>query len=117
MGRGPVDISAQQVVELVRAVESAVPGLGETGVGTDVLVSQAIHATLDVINGIEEGASDGIGAAAAVAIMTQGACAALLDAMPHDNARTHLYRAGRLIGRFIGDRFAEKLRGQLDPDA
>jgi hypothetical protein len=114
-----VEISAQQVEELVRSVMETCPGIEGTGAGADVLVTEAIHATLEVANGIESLIKDGgFGAPVCVAIMTQGACAALLDVLfPADDLRTKLYRAGRLIGRFVADRFAEKIRSQLAPDA
>lgn len=114
-----MEISAQQVEELVRAVMEACPGLEGTGDNTDVLVTEAMNAAMGVAQGIELLIKeDGFGAPVAVAIMTQGACAAMLDVLfPSEDLRTKLYRAGRLIGRFVADRFAEKIRSQLAPDA
>lgn len=112
-----MDISRQQVADLVNKVLESAPGIEQTGTQVDVIVSEVLEQTLQVINSLEAAAQEGFGAPVCVAIMVQGACAAVLDGMPPENVRMQLYRAGRAVGRFISDRFAENIRHKLQGDA
>lgn len=117
VGAVAMDISGQQLEELVGRVLECAPGLEETGASAGDVASEVMQQTLAVIGALEAEAATGFGAPLCVAFMVQGACSAIIDSMPSENLRMQLYRAGRVVGRFIADRFAEKIRGQMKPDA
>lgn len=110
-----MDISAQEAMELAQKVEDTCPGL-EEGLGVPVgnLISEVIEhagATLRDLDAAQK--SGGINANVAVVRMVTGAMAHLGEALPTDRLETKLHRAGRVIGRFMADKFAEKIREEL----
>jgi len=108
------DISRKQIENLVREVLEVAPGVESTGAQADQLIAETIENAGAIIQGIEALIKeDGVGASVVVALMVQGACATVLDGLPPDNVRSQAYRAGRRVGKFLSDRWAEGIRSKL----
>lgn len=111
-----MEISAQEAMELAQRVEEACPGL-EEGLGVPVgnVISVVIDQSSQVLAELDAAAKGGtaFNATVAVARMVNGALAHLGEALPTDRLETKLHRAGRVVGRFMADKFAEKIREQL----
>jgi len=113
----PMQITAQEAMELAERVEEACPGLSDgLGVPTGNLISEVVDQAGALLAELTAAGERGIDANLAVALMVQGAMAHLADALPPARLEVKLNRAGRAIGRFMSTKFGEKIREEL-PEA
>lgn len=116
----PMEITAQEAMDLAKKVNEACPGIEEgLGVPTGNLISEVVDqvlATLQALEGATKGGQE-YGPQVAVTRMMMGALDHLADAMPPDRKEAQFHRAGRAIGRFMAAKFAEVIRNRLPSDA
>ena len=102
-------------MELAARVDEACPGLDGLGMPTGDLIGEVVNQVLATLQELDRGSNGGkdFNPGVAVARMTMGALAHLADALPPDRKEVQLHRAGRAIGRFMADKFADKIREKL----
>jgi hypothetical protein len=111
-----MEITAQEAMDLAKKVEDACPGIEEgLGIPAGNLITEVITqvgATLQELDAATKGGTE-IGPGVVVSRMVLGALDHLTDSMPPDRKEVQFHRAGRAIGKFMAQKFAESIRARL----
>lgn len=118
MEKPGVEISAQQVLDMVQQISECCPAIDRAGAPIDVMIDRTMQVAGGILNEVRELTikGDGLGIEAALAYMCIGAQAAFCDNLGPQDLPRQLYYAGRAVGTFMAQRMAEVVRLRAEPN-